>query len=65
MIVPGDVPELDGRVPDAAAERPHLVEGAREGDDAVAGDASVGGLHADHAAQRGRLADGRGALGSR
>ena len=38
-------------------ERADLVERAGEGDQPVARDAAVGGLHPDHAAQRGGLAD--------
>ena len=38
-------------------ERPDLVERAGEGDQPVARDAAVGGLHPDHAAERGGLAD--------
>ena len=40
-----------------AGERAHLVERAGERHHAVAGDGAVGRLHADDAAQRGRLAD--------
>ena len=47
-----------------ARQRARLVERAREGDDAEARAAPVGRLHADDAAERGRLADRAAGIGA-
>ena len=49
--------EQQRRVAHVVGEGADLVERAGEGDQAVAADVAVGGLHADHTAQGGRLAD--------
>ena len=53
----GDDVEESRGVRDGRRERTDLVERAREGDEPVARDEAVGRLHADDAAERGRLAD--------
>ena len=63
-IVPGDGAKQDRRVLDGARHRAHLVERAREGDDAVARHPPVGGLQADDAAEGGRLPDGAAGVGA-
>jgi hypothetical protein len=45
-------------------ERADLIERRGEGDQAVAGNAAVGRLEADHAAVRGRLADRAAGIGA-
>ena len=67
-VVAGDHVEERGGVGHGGREGADLVERAGEGDEAVARHGPVGGLHAHHAAQRGRLADrpaGVGAEGQR
>ena len=47
----------------AAAEGPHLVERAAEGHHTIAADDAIGGLHAHHATQGRRLANGTTRVG--
>ncbi len=63
-IVAADHVEEQRGVGDRGRERADLVERAGEGDQAVAGDRSVGRLHPDHAAERGRLADRAAGVGA-
>ena len=56
-VVTGDGLQEQGAVLDIAAERADLVERGGKGDQAVARHAAVGGLEANHATQRSRLAD--------
>ena len=60
----GDDVEQQRGVGDRRRERPDLVERRRERDEAVARHAPVGGLHADDAAQRRRLADRAAGVGA-
>ena len=48
-VAAGDHLEHARRAADVGGEGADLVEARREGDEAVAGDAAVGGLEADHA----------------
>ena len=64
-VVPGDHVEQQRRVAHRGGERPDLVERARERHQPVARHEAVGGLHADDAAQRGRLADRAAGVGAR
>jgi hypothetical protein len=57
LVAAGDCLKDEGGVADGEAEDAHLVERGAEGDEAVAGDAAVGRLDADDAAERGGLAD--------
>ena len=57
-IVPRDRLQRHRRVVHAAAEDPDLVERRGERDEPEAAHASIGRLHADHAAERGGLAHG-------
>ena len=57
-IVAGDDFHEERRVADVLGDRADLVERRGERDQTVAGDAAVGRLEPDHAAERGRLADG-------
>ena len=63
-IVAGDGAEQRGRVGHGASQGPDLVERAGEGHHAVARDPAVGGLQADHAAERGGLADRAAGVGA-
>ncbi len=55
---PAMTPRSSAASADVARERADLVQAGAVGDEAVAADAAVGGLQADDAAERGRLADG-------
>ena len=61
---PDEVLQQERAVVDGARERADLVERAGEGDQPVAADGAVGGLQADDAAERGRLADGAAGVGA-
>ena len=63
-VVPGQDVEEERGVLHRRRERADLVERAGEGHQPVARDAPVGGLHPDHAAQRGGLADGPARVGA-
>ena len=60
----GDRAECQCGVADGSGERSDLVERRGEGDQAVAGNAAVGRLDADDAAEGGRLPDGATGIGA-
>ena len=63
-VRPGDDRQHRGRVSDGEREGADLIERRPEGKQAVAGDAPVGRLEADDAAERGRLAHRSPGVGS-
>ena len=63
-IEAGDGLQDERGVFDRLRERADLVERRGEGDEAVAGNAAVGGFQADDAAMRGGLADGAAGVGA-
>ena len=57
-IVAGDDAQQRGGVAHIAGEGAHPIERGSKGDEPIPRNAPVGGQHADHAAETGRLADG-------
>ena len=63
-ILAGDLAQQEGGAAHVLRERPDLVERAGERDHAIPRDAAVGGLDADAADERGRLADRSAGVGA-
>ena len=63
-VVAGEDGEEESGILDRAGERADLIEGRGEGDEAVAGDAAVGGFESDTTAEGGGLADGAACVGT-
>ena len=64
-VVAGEDGEKKSGILDRAGERADLIEGRGEGDEAVAGDAAVGGFESDTTAEGGGLADGAACVGAK
>ncbi len=63
-VVAGEDGEKESGILDRASERADLIERRGEGDEAVAGDAAVGGFESNTTAKGGRLADGAACVGT-
>ena len=63
-VVAGEDGEKKSGILDRAGERADLIERRGEGDEAVAGDAAVGGFESDTTAEGGGLADGAACVGA-
>ena len=63
-VVAGENGEKKSGILDRAGERADLIEGRGEGDEAVAGDAAVGGFQSNATAEGGGLADGAACVGT-
>ena len=64
-VVAGEYGEKKSGILDRAGERADLIEGRGESDEAVAGDAAVGGFESDTTAEGGGLADGAACVGAK